>query len=79
MKEEISSSYIEDAKKIIGNIENKPEIVVDIGGGAAKGFASKLLENLGCNVQVLNEDLANCSRGPDPTSDELSDLIFSIN
>jgi phosphomannomutase len=70
----ISSSYIDDAQKIIGNIENHPEIVVDIGGGAAKGFAPKLLENLGCKVQILNENLANCSRGPDPTSDELSDL-----
>ena len=74
IEEDISSSYIEDAQKIIGNIENQPEIVVDIGGGAAKEFAPKLLKNLGCKVQVLNEDLVNCSRGPDPTSDELTDL-----
>jgi len=39
----IKSSYIEDAKKIIGNIENSPKIAIDIGGGAAKGFASDLL------------------------------------
>ncbi len=74
IEENISSSYIEDAQKIIGNIENQPEIVIDIGGGAAKEFAPKLLKNLGCKVQVLNEDLINCSRGPDPTSDELIDL-----
>ena len=74
IESDISSSYIEDAQKIIGNIENQPEIVVDIGGGAAKEFAPKLLENLGCKVKVLNEDLKNCSRGPDPTSDELTDL-----
>jgi len=74
VESDISSSYIEDAQKIIGNIENQPEIVVDIGGGAAKEFASKLLKNLGCSVQVLNENLENCSRGPDPTSDELTDL-----
>ncbi len=74
VESDISSSYIEDAQKIIGNIENKPEIVVDIGGGAAKEFAPKLLKNLGCNVQVLNENLENCSRGPDPTSDKLTDL-----
>ena len=74
IESDISSSYIDDAHKIIGDIENHPEIVVDIGGGAAKGFASKLLENLGCKVQILNEDLANSSRGPDPTYDELSDL-----
>jgi len=74
VESDISSSYIEDAQKIIGNIENQPEIIVDIGGGAAKEFAPKLLKNLGCSVQVLNENLENCSRGPDPTSDELTDL-----
>ncbi len=71
----ISSSYIQDAKKIIGDIENKPKIAVDIGGGAAKGFAPELLKEIGCDIQVLNEDLSNCSRGPDPTSDKLVDLI----
>lgn len=74
---DLSTSYIEDAKKIIGNIENNPEIVVDIGGGAAKGFAPELLREVGCNVQVLNENLSGCTRGPDPTSDNLSDLISS--
>jgi len=74
---DLSTSYIEDAKKIIGNIENNPEIVVDIGGGAAKGFAPELLREVGCNVQILNENLSGCTRGPDPTSDNLSDLISS--
>jgi phosphomannomutase len=74
---DLSTSYIEDAKKIIGNIENSPEIVVDIGGGAAKGFAPELLREVGCNVQILNENLSGCTRGPDPTSDNLSDLISS--
>jgi len=78
-EEDISSSYIDDAGKIIGNIENQPEIVVDIGGGAAKGFAPDLLKNIGCKVQVINEELSGCSRGPDPTSDELSELISASN
>jgi len=72
---EISSSYIEDAKKIIGNLENNPKIAVDIGGGAAKGFAPELLESIGCKVNVINENLENSSRGPDPTVDSLSELI----
>ena len=76
---DLSSSYIEDAKKIIGHVENSPEIVVDIGGGAAKGFAPELLTEIGCNVKILNADLPECSRGPDPTSDNLSDLIISTN
>lgn len=71
------SSYIEEVQKIVGNIENNPEVVVDIGGGAAKEFAPKLLKNSGCKVQVLNSELSNCSRGPDPTVDELSDLSIA--
>jgi len=75
MEYDLNSTYIEDAKKIIGKIENNPDIIVDIGGGAAKEFAPNLLKESGCKVEVLNEDLSQCSRGPDPTSDELSDLI----
>jgi len=78
-EQDISSSYIDDAAKIIGNIENQPEVVVDIGGGAAKGFAPDLLKKIGCKVEVLNEELSGCSRGPDPTSDELSELISASN
>jgi phosphomannomutase len=74
-EEVIDSSYLEDAKKIIGNIENTPKIVVDIGGGAAKEFAPNLLRELGCEVKVINPDLDGCSRGPDPTADNLTDLV----
>ena len=79
METEITTSYIKDAKKIIGNLENKPKIVVDIGGGAAKGFAPELLREIGCDVQVINENVSGCSRGPDPTSDNLSELITTTN
>ena len=72
---DISSSYIEDAQKIIGDVENQPKIVVDIGGGAAKGFAPKLLEKIGCSVDILNNELEGCTRGPDPTADNLSQLV----
>jgi len=70
----IESTYIEDAKKIIGNIENSPKIVIDNGGGAAKDFAATLLKNIGCDVEVINKELLGCSRGPDPTSDKLIEL-----
>ena len=76
---EITTSYIKDAKKIIGNLENKPKIIVDIGGGAAKGFAPELLREIGCDVQVINENISGCSRGPDPTSDDLTELITATN
>ena len=72
--EKIKSTYIEDARKIIGNIENSPKIAIDNGGGAAKDFAVNLLKNIGCDVEIINEELSSCSRGPDPTSDELIEL-----
>lgn len=75
MEEQTNSSYLEDAKKVIGNINNSPEIVIDIGGGSAKEFAPNLLTQLGCKVKVINENMHNCSRGPDPTTDNLTDLI----
>lgn len=79
IEEEITSSYLEDAKKIIGIIENQPEIVIDIGGGAAKEFAPNLLKQLGCKVKVINENVNNCTRGPDPTTDDLSELITTMS
>ena len=74
IENKVESSYIEDAKKIIGDIENPPNVVVDIGGGAARDFAPELLRSLGCRVDVINADLHGCTRGPDPTADKLSDL-----
>ena len=74
-EQDITSTYLNDAQKIIGEVENQPKVAVDIGGGAAKGFAPELLRKIGCNVEVTNEELAGCSSGPDPTSDELTDLI----
>ena len=75
----IKSTYVEDARKIIGNVENSPKVVIDNGGGAAKDFAVNLLKNIGCNVKIINEELLGCSRGPDPTSDELKELSNITN
>ncbi len=74
---QITSSYIEEAKKLIGEISSEPEIAVDIGGGAAKKVAPDLLRQLGCKVSVINEDLSTTTRGPDPTAESLSDLILA--
>ena len=71
---EISSSYIEDAEKILSKSSNQPEIVIDIGGGAASEIAPALLERTGCKVTTINDKLENSSRGPDPTVDKLVDL-----
>jgi len=70
----IKSTYVEDARKVIGHIENSPKIIIDNGGGAAKDFAVNLLKNIGCDVEIINQEILDCSRGPDPTSDELTEL-----
>jgi len=72
---EIESAYVDDASKIIGKIPDIPKVVVDIGGGAAKGFPSQLLEKVGCDVVTINCELEKRSRGPDPTVDTLEDLV----
>lgn len=69
----ISSDYIEQAYKVIGKIRHRPKIVVDIGGGSAVNVAPKILKKLGCRTHVINQNPA--SRGPDPTSDNLSKLV----
>ncbi len=70
----IESEYVTEASRIIGNVKNNPEVTIDIGGGSAKNFAKILLEKIGCKVNVINEDLPNTSRGPDPTTDKLEEL-----
>ena len=72
---EIESTYVDDASKIIGKIPDIPKVVVDIGGGAAKGFPSQLLEKVGCDVVTINSKLEKSSRGPDPTVDTLEELV----
>lgn len=69
----VSLDYVEEAAKIIGKITHRPKIVVDIGGGAAANTAPKLLRDLGCQVQIINQN--SSTRGPDPTSDSLTDLV----
>ncbi len=75
----IQSSYVEEALGIIGKLKNSPKVSIDIGGGAAKTIAPQLLNRIGCKTAVINEDIENTSRGPDPTSDNLSELISMTN
>ncbi len=72
---QIISNYVDEAANLVGNLKNSPKVVLDIGGGAAKFVAPALLEKIGCKIQVINADITNSSRGPDPTTDKLSDLI----
>ncbi|KAG2472659.1 MAG: Phosphoglucomutase/phosphomannomutase subunit alpha/beta [Nitrosopumilales archaeon] len=70
----IVTNYVDEAVKLIGIINNSPKVVVDIGGGAAKLVAPAVLRKIGCKTQIINEEITSSTRGPDPTSDQLSDL-----
>ena len=69
------SDYISDAMNIIGKLNKTQQVTIDIGGGAAKTIAPKLLQEIGCQVETINDELDGCSRGPDPTSNELTELV----
>lgn len=73
-EEKISSNYVQEAKEVIGENQQKSKIIIDVGGGAAKNYAAELLKSLGCEVNVINNDLKDCNRGPDPTSDKLDEI-----
>jgi phosphomannomutase len=75
IESEISSDYINEAKKLIGNVDGKPKVALDVGGGAAFEVAPKLLGKIGCTVNIVNEEPGQSTRGPDPTSDKLLDLV----
>ncbi len=63
-KEFISeSNYISDAVNIIGKLDKTQQVTVDIGGGAAKTVAPKLLQEIGCQVETINEKLDGSIRG----------------
>ena len=79
VESKIESKYIDEAANLIGKVSGSPKVVVDIGGGAAKNVAPTLLEKIGCQVKIINENLDKCSRGPDPTADDLKDLISNCN
>ena len=75
LETKIESNYIDEAANLIGKVAGSPKVVVDVGGGAAIRVAPALLKKIGCQVKTINENLEQCSRGPDPTSDDLKDLI----
>jgi len=75
LENNINSAYVDEAAQIIGKVSDSPKVIVDVGGGSAKNIASSLLQNIGCDVLTINNDLEKSSRGPDPTSDQLDELV----
>ena len=72
---QVDSDYIDKAVKVIGNIKKSSKIAIDVGGGAAFNVAPQLLRKLGCKVSVINGTPGKSTRGPDPTNDQLTELV----
>ncbi|MFQ5940145.1 MAG: phosphomannomutase [Nitrososphaerales archaeon] len=70
----ISSSYGKEIVDFVGKINGRPKIAVDTTGGAASGYASAILSEIGCKVTSINDGYGVSSRAPDPTSDELNEI-----
>jgi len=75
LENNVNSAYVDEAAQIIGKVSDNPKVIVDVGGGSAKNTASSLLQKIGCDVITINNDLEKSSRGPDPTSDPLDELV----
>jgi len=61
--------------------KNKLKVVVDTGAGAGKYITPQLLEGLGCEVKLVNNDLYidnDFPRGIEPIEKNLKDLIMII-
>lgn len=61
--------------------KNKLKVVVDTGAGAAKVIVPKILESLGCEVKVINNELLEGNdfpRNPEPVESNLESLIEII-
>ena len=74
---ETDSKYVSDAIKLIGKVKGSPKVAIDVGGGAAFEVAPKMLEILGCKIQKINGMPGISSHGPDPTSENLTELCLA--
>ena len=63
------------------NKQNDLRIVVDPGAGAAKDVTPRILQKIGCDVKVINDDLLvgkNFPRKIEPIRENLKDLIMEV-
>ena len=64
-----TSSYVDEAAKLLGKVNCDTRVAIDAGSGAATDTARNLLEKMNCKVEIVES-----SRGPDLTSDSLDEL-----
>jgi phosphomannomutase len=70
---EISSGYTDVVAETTKS-NTMVKVGIDVGGGAACGYAEHLFKKLGHKYYSINGIAGISSRGPDPTADELTDL-----
>ena len=68
-----TSSYVDEIAELTRS-DAKVKVGIDLGGGAACGYAEQLFKNLGHQYFSVNAVPGISSRGPDPTADPLDDL-----
>jgi phosphomannomutase len=68
-----ASSYVDEIAELTKS-ESKVKVGIDLGGGAACGYAERLFKDLGHQYFSVNAVPTISSRGPDPTADPLTDL-----
>ena len=78
-------NYIQDLLSHIDHLEikdkNNLRVVIDSGAGAGKLVTPKVLEELGCDVKLLNNNLLvnkNFPREIEPIKENLKDLIMEV-
>jgi phosphomannomutase len=67
------STYVDEIAELTKS-ESKVKVGIDLGGGAACGYAEQLFTKLGDQFSSLNAVPGESSRGPDPTTDPLTEL-----
>ena len=70
---EISSGYADEIAETTKS-DTMIKVGIDVGGGAASGYAEHLFKKLGNKYYSINGIPGISSRGPDPTADDLTDL-----
>ena len=70
---EISSGYADEIAETTKS-DTMIKVGIDVGGGAACGYAEHLFKKLGNKYYSINGIPGISSRGPDPTADDLTDL-----
>jgi phosphomannomutase len=71
---QISSNYPDVVAEMAKGNTATVKVGIDAAGGAACGYAEYLFKKLGHKYYSINSIAGISSRGPDPTTDELTDL-----